>query len=106
MIGIPPGETIEPVIDAILEAVENKSDRPIFKILTPVNDMIQHYNGQIISDLNSLLKQCENLTSTLLIPRHYANFKQDQVRSDFFSRLSLILGEYRINEDPQASLPT
>lgn len=91
---VPPQEDLSPVLDALNRVFAESGERMAFSELDSTHERIAHYNSRIIEDLSMFLQNNEEMINDILIPHSYTQYSQEQSRSDFFTKLSLQVGEH------------
>ncbi|MGE5545108.1 MAG: hypothetical protein ACM3UW_09080, partial [Bacillota bacterium] len=90
---VPPQEDSSLVFDALTQVIAGSGEGLKFTKLDSSHERAVHYNNRIIEDLSRFLQNHEEMIDDILIPRQYTQYCQEQSRSDFFAKLSLLLGE-------------
>jgi len=98
---VPPHEEPTPVLEALGHVIPDSAEYLDFKRMDSTHEKYLHYNERMIRDLSILLQNHEEMIDDILLPRHYNQYDQDESRSDFFTKLSFLLGKrIHINKTP------
>ncbi len=91
---VPPHEEPTPVLEALGRVIPDSAEFMDFKGMDSTHERYLHYNERMIKDLSIFLQNHEEMIDDILLPRHYDQYDQDETRSDFFTKLSFLLGKY------------
>jgi len=99
---VPPHEDPSSVLEALNRVIAEPGGHLEFTKIEDTRNEIIHNNNRIVADLSRFLQCHEDWIDDILIPRQYTHCCQEQSRSDFFAKLSLLVGK-QIQQDKRSA---
>lgn len=90
---VPPQEDFTPVLDVLEQALTLSGETLEFIRADSTHEQMAHYNDRMLEDLSCLLQNHEEMINDILLPCRHKDVSEDYSRSDFFTKLSFLLGE-------------
>ena len=80
-------------MDVLEQALTLSGETLEFIRADSTHEQMAHYNDRMLEDLSCLLQNHEEMINDILLPCRHKDVSEDYSRSDFFTKLSFLLGE-------------